>query len=225
MLNALQGAAQSVHHTASGVRFNGKTVHSTPCTTHKSVVSMQRAHYSKQTQANNCTVLLDCSASIGSTYRTKSVENELTNGSDEFIELDADIVEQLVSSNHLIVPEERVFSAAQSVHHTASGVRFNGKTVHSTPCTTHKSVVSMQRAHYSKQTQANNCTVLLDCSASIGSTYRTKSVENELTNGSDEFIELDADIVEQLVSSNHLIVPEERVFSAVSLWVEHDVGG
>ncbi|TGZ73452.1 hypothetical protein CRM22_001507, partial [Opisthorchis felineus] len=47
----------------------------------------------------------------------------------------------------------------------------------------------------------------------------------ELTNGSDEFVELDVDVVEQLVSSDHLTVAEDRVFSAIRFWVEHDVGG
>ncbi|KER26159.1 hypothetical protein T265_14053, partial [Opisthorchis viverrini] len=47
----------------------------------------------------------------------------------------------------------------------------------------------------------------------------------ELTNGSGEFVELDVDSVEQLVSSDHLTVSEDRVFSAIRLWVEHDVSG
>ncbi|KAG5448122.1 hypothetical protein CSKR_106379 [Clonorchis sinensis] len=34
--------AQSVRHTGSGVRFNGKNVHSTPCATHKSVANLLR---------------------------------------------------------------------------------------------------------------------------------------------------------------------------------------
>ncbi|KAG5447470.1 hypothetical protein CSKR_107517 [Clonorchis sinensis] len=54
MLNAPQGAAQSVRHTGSGVRFNGKNVHSTPCATHKSVVRTQRVHNGEQTQVTDC---------------------------------------------------------------------------------------------------------------------------------------------------------------------------
>ncbi|KAG5452963.1 hypothetical protein CSKR_113642 [Clonorchis sinensis] len=54
MLNALQGAAQSVRHTGSGVRFNGKNVHSTPCATHKSVARTQRTHNGEQTQVTDC---------------------------------------------------------------------------------------------------------------------------------------------------------------------------
>ncbi|KER24733.1 LOW QUALITY PROTEIN: hypothetical protein T265_14355 [Opisthorchis viverrini] len=62
--NALQGQAlaqsriahqaQSVRHTVSGVKLNGKNVPSTPCATHKSVISTQGAHNGKQTQVTDC---------------------------------------------------------------------------------------------------------------------------------------------------------------------------
>ncbi|KAG5445880.1 hypothetical protein CSKR_113558 [Clonorchis sinensis] len=53
--------------------------------------------------------------------------------------------------------QSRLAHQAQSVRHTGSGVRFNGKNVHSTPCATHKSVVRTQRTHNGEQTQVTDC--------------------------------------------------------------------
>ncbi|GAA50321.1 hypothetical protein CLF_104371 [Clonorchis sinensis] len=53
--------------------------------------------------------------------------------------------------------QSRLAQQAQSDHRTGSGVRFNGKNVHSTPCATHKSVTRTQRAHYGEQTQVTDC--------------------------------------------------------------------
>ncbi|KAG5455132.1 hypothetical protein CSKR_107385 [Clonorchis sinensis] len=53
--------------------------------------------------------------------------------------------------------QSRLAHQAQSVRHIGSGVRLNGKNVHSTPCATHKSVVCTQRAHNGEQTQVTDC--------------------------------------------------------------------
>ncbi|KAG5441424.1 hypothetical protein CSKR_107671 [Clonorchis sinensis] len=59
MLNALQGAAQSVRHTGSGVRINGNNVHSTPCAPHKSVVRTQRARNGEKTKVTDCDLYIN----------------------------------------------------------------------------------------------------------------------------------------------------------------------
>ncbi|KAG5451154.1 hypothetical protein CSKR_102677 [Clonorchis sinensis] len=54
MLNALQGAAQNVRHTGSDAKVDDKNEHSTPFTTHKSVVGTKRAENSKPKQVTDC---------------------------------------------------------------------------------------------------------------------------------------------------------------------------
>ncbi|KER24191.1 hypothetical protein T265_08084 [Opisthorchis viverrini] len=59
----------------------------------------------------------------------------------------------MLSKAQCALAQSRLAHQAQSDRHTGSGVRLNGKNVPSTPCATHKSVISTQGAHNGKQTQ------------------------------------------------------------------------
>ncbi|KAG5454107.1 hypothetical protein CSKR_110496 [Clonorchis sinensis] len=53
--------------------------------------------------------------------------------------------------------ESRLAHQAQIVRHIGSGQYDDGKNEHSSPCTTHKSIVSRQRAQNGEQTQVTHC--------------------------------------------------------------------
>ncbi|KER23970.1 hypothetical protein T265_08266 [Opisthorchis viverrini] len=63
----------------------------------------------------------------------------------------------LTETRGLRLPDEPQGGQNRSVRHTESGVRLNGKNLHSVPCATNKSIISMQRAHNGKQTQVTDC--------------------------------------------------------------------